>query len=161
MATIDEIEWFDQPEGASEDDLKRVEGEIGRTFPQDFRGFACKFSGSTPSSHTNFDFADRTGRFTGGVGTFLSMRRDSDMSLVGEAEALAGRIVKGFVPFAAGPGGDYLCFDYRESEIVPGVIYWHHGREGMDDQYSTVARSFGEFISLLYEPDIEAEEALD
>jgi cell wall assembly regulator SMI1 len=163
MATVDDMEWIENPEGAGEDDVRRVEKELGVEFPEDFRAFALRFSGGSPASHTDFDFADegRYGTFNGGVGTFLSMRKGASMALLAEAEALAGRLAKGLVPFAAGPGGDYLCFDYRGSAAAPGVVYWHHGREGLEDQYSLVARSFTELLSLLYEPDIDAEEALD
>jgi SMI1 / KNR4 family (SUKH-1) len=67
--------------------------------------------------------------------------------------------ILGVIPIAIGPGGDYVCLDFREAK--PTVGYWHHERSGQPDELTQVAGSFSEFTSLLYEPDLEAESALD
>lgn len=58
-----------------------------------------------------------------------------------------------YLPIVVGGGGDYLCFDYSESETNPRVVFWFHELDA-DEAIFPVAKSFTELLSML-KPDDE------
>jgi hypothetical protein len=93
----------------------------------------------------------------GSIGRFLSLD-PNDPLYVGTWTTMLN-LGEGIVPLVQAAGGDFVCIDSRGGS--PKVIYWHHERAGLADEMTELASSFDEFIRLLYEPDISAEEELD
>lgn len=55
------------------------------------------------------------------------------------------------IPFGDTGGGDFICFDYRQSDN-PSIILWCH--DNYDEKWnriSFVANNFDEFINMLHE----------
>jgi len=162
MIDMSRFDWFDEPVAVSEEVLDDLEKTLARKFPADYRWFAQRFACGAPENLTDFRFVDGNGvEFTGGVGTFLSPDPASEEAILRHLEVLVERGVVGLLPVADTGGGDYVCLDWRTESVSPPVVYWHHGRQGLGDEVSAVAGSFSEFIPMLFEPDLEAEEALD
>jgi hypothetical protein len=155
MPRADEFDWFLEPVATDEDSVHNVEQKLGVTFPADYRAFVLRYSEGSPASHTDFDFADGDGIFTAALDQFLGMRPESELYVPRWTAILNERIANGIVPFALAAGGDYLCFDFRASVARPTVIYFHHGREGLSNQYSHVADTFSDFLAMLTEPPHE------
>ena len=153
----DMLTWFEPPQPVDEAEVAAVERALGVVFPADYRSFLRRFQGGYPEQ-TDFPLNDPR-KSIAAVGVFLSVRpeRDTDYLLTAR-DMLQDRLPARVIPIAMGPEGDYVCLDYRAA--APAVVYWHHERSG-SDELTPIANSFGEFISLLYEPDIEAESALD
>ncbi len=59
---------------------------------------------------------------------------------------------KKLIPFGDTGGGDYICFDYRlHSQDNPPIVLWCH--DNCDENWnrvSFVAKSFEDFINMLY-----------
>jgi hypothetical protein len=55
---------------------------------------------------------------------------------------------KGLIPFSQDGGGNYLCFDYRNSKENPPIVFWHHAVEENEGIFY-LADSFEEFINNL------------
>lgn len=52
---------------------------------------------------------------------------------------------KRLIPFAPDGGGNYICFDYRNCQKNPPVVFWHHEIEENDGIFR-IANSFDEFL---------------
>jgi hypothetical protein len=71
------------------------------------------------------------------LGTLIRLRRYQDLP-------------ENILPFAAGGGGDYLCFSYPSPNEEPSVVYWFHEVPGPEGIYP-VASNFLELLDLLFE----------
>ncbi len=151
-----ELKWSNETERAEESVVRDLETHLGVTFPADYREFLKSHAGGRPKE-TDFRIRDSR-RPVVGIGTFLAVVPDADYSIVQVRDWLED-LPKAILPIAEGPGGDYVCLDYR-SGGVPTIVYWHHDRVGDTDEYTPVAATFAEFLELLFEPDIEGESRL-
>ncbi|MOA62389.1 SMI1 / KNR4 family protein [compost metagenome] len=74
------------------------------------------------------------------------------------------------IPFAFDPAGNLICFDYKEREENPVIVFWEHegapeksvlvNNEGMDEEQAEetarknifyIADSFTEFLKKLHD----------
>jgi cell wall assembly regulator SMI1 len=146
------LTWFDAPSPATDDDITAVENAIGNRFPGDYREFAKRYSGGSPNE-TDFEFPDdETGTFCASVGEFFTLTPEDDRSLLRRMERTEF-FPSGLVPLAGDGGGNYICFDFRSDSSSPPIVFWHHGRRGLDVEISFVAKSFSDFVKLLHKPD--------
>jgi hypothetical protein len=129
----------------------------GFKLPEMYKEIVGRYNGATVepeafkfhSMLTNDDLIGACGMFlTFGdhaqLQTESVLRKFSDESL---------ELTKGLVPFASPGNGDYLCFDYRRSD-VPEVVLWHH------EAYNTIspiASDFGTFLDSLFDDEIDNE----
>lgn len=58
----------------------------------------------------------------------------------------------GLIPFAPDGGGSYICFNYRNCNENPPIVFWHHGVEENEGIFH-LAGSFEEFINNLKSED--------
>lgn len=148
------LTWFFEPKPASNAHIAVVESAIGYRLPDDFREFSKSYSGGSPNE-TDFEFSDSDTRvFYASVGEFFTLSPEDDRNHVGKMQRTEF-FPSGLVPFAGDGGGNYICFDFRSDGIDPAVVFWHHERRGMDNEVSFVAKTFSDFVELLYEPDDE------
>ena len=123
---------------------------FGVKYPATYRQLIREFSGS----YGDVDF--RVDRPSPGfdycsVGLILSLLPCSSESVYGTLSTwpehdLSGRII----PFGVDGGGNYVCFDYRESEVPQIVLYFHElpGEDGI----MRVCDTFDEFLGRLRMP---------
>lgn len=63
-------------------------------------------------------------------GTLLSYDPDSSENIVKAYRTYAPTIPKKIVPFAFDPAGNLICFDYKNDENNPVVVFWEHENAG-------------------------------
>lgn len=152
------LTWFDPPQPVAEDLVAALERDLGVVFPEDYRLFLINYQGGVPNQ-TDFEIDDPRKRNVG-VGQFLGVARERHAEFItGALDILHGRLPARMIPIGIGGGGDFVLLDLRQEQ--PQIVYWHHEREGLKDQFTFVAPSFTDFLSMLHQPDIDAESKLD
>lgn len=90
-----------------------------------------------------------------GVGVFIPFVGNSDGAMtMDRVQRYTEGLTEGLVAFSSLGNGDLLCFDYRGNAKTgnPPIAVWHHeGRPGMEEEVSPVAKSFDEFLDMLFE----------
>ncbi len=152
MSIIRELEWFETPVTSSEEEVSKIETQLGVNFPDDYRQFLMVNGGGSPVE-TDFVIDEPRGPFDASVGIFLHAG-SGEYGIAPTLKNLESRRVSGLVPVAESGGGDFVCLDYREG-LTPSISYWHHGRYGLNDEVVAVSRTFAEFLNLLQEPTDE------
>lgn len=156
--TADHMTWLEPLNPVSDDAIARMETQLHISLPKDYRSFLQRYQGGVPAE-TDFALSDRRKKHVS-IGSFLSVDAERAADYIPRVrELLSDRLPLRVIPIAIGPGGDYVTMDFRSPS--PSVVYWHHERTGDPDEFTPIAPSFGGFLSLLYEPDIEAESKLD
>lgn len=144
-----DLQWKRAGAPLDEEDLRRLELELGVVFPSSYRECAKIFHGATPTPR-DFELTDqRHGRMGSCFSLLLEVAEGGDETVRQCLEWHAEDLLVGLIPFGADPGGDLMCFDYRSVIKEPPVIYWHHERVGLDS-VSFLADSFDGFIDLLH-----------
>jgi hypothetical protein len=160
VTRLRQLAWFEPVRGATEEEIRAAESNVGVRFPDDYREFLADADGGMP---VESDFAlNDPERRDAAVGTFLAVSGgdvsggDDIYRLPDAAKILSGRLPRGVVPIAIGPGGDFVALDYRAG-AEPTIVYWHHEREGSSDDITPVAATFSAFLEMLFAPDLENE----
>ncbi|MDV6034171.1 MAG: SMI1/KNR4 family protein [Phycisphaera sp. RhM] len=149
MENLRELAWFDPPTNVDESDIRDIESQLGIRFPEDYRHFLATSGGGSPIE-SDFLIAETRGPFNASVGVFFDVISD-EYGISSTLESLQSRKIEGLVPIAESGGGDFVCFDYRQG-TPPSLVYWHHGRRGLNDEVVFISRTFAAFLELLYEP---------
>jgi len=134
--------------------IDSAEKLFGVRYPDAYRTIIREYSGAfgdvdfrvdRPSS--GFDYCS-----IGLIHSLKPWNRNSVYSLLASwpEHDLSDRIV----PFAEDGGGNYLCFDYRQSD-VPQIVFYFHELSG-EDGIMKVCDTFEEFLDRLQLPDNHA-----
>ena len=154
--------WEDIEELATSGNISKVEHELGVNFPHLFIETVKKYNGGTPKNNI-FDTQESNERV---FSNLLSFNVDNSHSILSVWEDVKDRMPNGVIPFATDPGGNLICFDYR-NDNEPEVIFWNHEENfevdendnmnypDVDAEYKLhtmefVAPNFFEFLSILY-----------
>ena len=70
-----------------------------------------------------------------------------------EYRSIKTRLPRKVYPIGSDPFGNYICFNYRENESNPCIVFWDHEKASPKTAISYVCDSFSELISKLYEAD--------
>jgi cell wall assembly regulator SMI1 len=135
-----------EPRPATTAEIRAAEAVLGVRLPADFVAVASEHQGRTPSPSV-FRLEDGTESILNNLLHFEASSPTS--SIVRAWDDLQDILPAGVVPFAADPGGNYLCFDYRESDEQPPVVFWVHDDPSAPTQ--RVAASFTQLLALLYD----------
>lgn len=129
--------------------IEGAEALLGVRFPDSYRALLLEFNGSRGDAV--FPLLEK--EYGGSIGVWLSLLpwdRESVWSALStwEEHELPQRLI----PFGEDGGGNYVCFDYRHSD-VPSVVFWHHELDA-DEGIFPVAATFEKFLRMLraYEP---------
>jgi hypothetical protein len=89
---------------------------------------------------------------------FLCWKKDTmeDDYIIDRIESPPEFFPEGLIPFATDGGGNYVCFDYRNTKENPPIVFWHHEIEKNDGIFF-LNDSFEDFINNLKSED-ECEE---
>jgi len=94
----------------------------------------------------------RVGRGSDSVGPFLTLSPDlqwgSTYSALGIHEQFKSFLPEGVYPFAITPGGEYLCFDYRDTTGEPRIVFMT-----VEADLLPVAEDFTHFLRSLYDSE--------
>ena len=132
--------------------------------PEDYKMFLKKYNGVVPETRV-FDFHD----YEYVVEQFLCLlERPIEDPINGMYEIrvvmtqLDERLQDGFdedatgyqvVPIAALFAGNFLCLDYRTSDVPSIAIWFHEESEEYSPEMVKIADSFSEFLDMLYESE--------
>ena len=145
------LEWDDYKDPVDYNEIKKTESAIGINFPDDFIECVKIHHGADPTPQ-DFDFISN---FHGSLvetclGRMLSLK-DSENTLLDSYQNLTihNTLPVKVVPFAVDGGGDYICFDYRETKTNPSVVYWEHEAYPPEKAISYLAPTFTDFLKML------------
>lgn len=161
------MKWLYKKELKDGNSVKNVEEVFGVKFPLDYRNIVLQHNASSPSPNT-LDTIRQTGK---AFGELLNFNLDSEENIISIYEEMKNKIPENVYPIAMDPGGNFLCYDYREDYDNPKVVRWDHEQKFViegdkliipDHQEESeyyyldfVANSFAETISQLYGDTIE------
>lgn len=137
---------WDEPRLATPQEFEQLELQWGVTLPEEYKRVAAAHQGMTPEPGV-FD----VGRGTHVISVFLTVSGETgqdDYSAMGAFEVLKPHVPAGLYPFAETPGGEYVCFDYRESQLQPRVVLIT-----VEMDIHPIAGSFPEFLTALHSQD--------
>lgn len=153
------IEWVYEKEGAKEEDIQTVLSVIPYSLPKIFINLMRECDGGGPVI-SGFDFEDvHFGKSINDMGIFLSFDPTRVESLYNKFTKPPEFFPDAIVAFSVTGNGDFVCFDYRTDPKTdnPPVVYWCH--EAPEAQsVSFVAKSFDNFMDMLYEDEDEDED---
>jgi cell wall assembly regulator SMI1 len=135
---------WDEPHPVTSREIEQLEQRLGVTFPKTYKEIAAQYQGMTPLPNVF-----NVGRGTNAVNAFLTIIEDNKWrtySIMRAYEAVKPHVPKGVYPFAGTPGGEYLCFDYRESPEQPKVTL-----VTVEMDIYPVADSFTDFMASLHD----------
>lgn len=127
------------------DEVEKLEAAWGVRLPEEYRSTAHLRHGMAPEPNV-FDIGDGANVFNNLL-TLTSGRHESAYAISTTYELIKPYVPSGIYPFGTTPGGEYLCFDYRESSTgQPGVVL-----VTIEMEIYPVADSFREFLEGLHE----------
>jgi hypothetical protein len=141
------IQWepylWTEPHPVNSHVLDRIEQQWKVELPDLYRELVSAYQGMGPEPCA-FDVG--TGNDAFSVLLIVSADREKEAYSVGKAHrVLEPHVPAGIFPFALTPGGEYLCFDYRDSPAQPRVVLVTAGMSILP-----VADSFMSFMNGLY-----------
>ncbi|ENQ3104922.1 SMI1/KNR4 family protein, partial [Bacillus cereus] len=142
-----EITWLFTDKSVDEKTISKVEQSFGIKFPQDYKECVIKYNGGYPKPD-NFDFSDE-GEGEGGAVFNNLLSFTGDFSIEAIYEFSKESLQKGIIPFARDPFGNLICFDYRQSNNEPTVVFFDHEEQG-ENSIELICNTFTELLNKLY-----------
>lgn len=149
-----ELTWFERGDGATENQLKQVEGALGQSFPDDVRGFLSKYAGSSNPDESSFEVVDASGvRFGTGFGEVLRVTPDAGdiRGVLAAVRDLRDQLPPDVVPIIGTGGGDYVCVDFRNRQ-QSSLVYFAHERM-LPESLIALAPDLTSFLETLRVPE--------
>lgn len=162
---MSKIEWQFADKAVSEDYIKKIGDELGYKFPEDYISCVAINNGANVEPEL-FSVGKREKVF----GTLLSYDKENDEFIIAVYNSYKQSLPKEVVPFAFDPAGNLICFDYKDHEDNPIVVFWEHENawekgkliqeEGLTEEQAEerarenvfyVAATFTEFLDKLHD----------
>lgn len=99
-----------------------IEKEWEVKLPTPFIDLVTKHNSGVPEK-TAFDTKLSVGK---SFGELLNFNLDSNDNVLSEYKNIEDQLPPDVFPFAADPGGNYICFDYRINTKNPQIVFWNH-----------------------------------
>lgn len=132
------------PKGVAPGELRQLESQWGVALPEAYKRIVSKHQGMTPVPST-FNI----GRGQNTFSVLLTVTRDErwdEYSVRSTHESLSQYVPAGIHPFGLTPGGESLCFDYRQvSSAQPRVVL-----VTVEGEIHPIAESFEDFLAGLH-----------
>lgn len=140
----------------SDKEVMEVEKKLDVTFPDDYKFCVKENQGGLPSPNA----IDIPGWGETFFEYLLGYREDSEVYIIRAYNMIKDRLVDGIVPFAEEPAGNYFCFNFRENEDSPKIVYWDHeiAFNNPEKAIFYVCNTFTDLLNNLHE--MEDEEGL-
>ncbi|MGG3283315.1 SMI1/KNR4 family protein [Paenibacillus solani] len=159
------VEWRSWDEPVTKIEVENVGEKLGVKFPLDYIEVAMNYNGAHVSPEL-FQVEGTEKVF----GTLLTYDQEDDEHIIEVFNEYRDTLPKWIIPFAFDPSGNLLCFDYKEHEDNPIVVFWEHENaaeketlmqeEGLSEEQteerarekiSYVAATFTEFLDKLHD----------
>lgn len=138
----------------SEQDISKLEADVGCTLPADYKAFLLEFNGGRPRPNLFPVKSFENG--TASVHTLLGIDRESESSRIDwHLREYGDRIPSELLPIGYSDTNDILCIALS-GESVGNIYYWDSLNEvskGSYDNIHHVATSFKEFLESLFEDE--------
>jgi hypothetical protein len=138
---------WQEPLVATSRDIARLEQAWGVVLPEGYKQVIATHQGMVPTPSTF-----RVDRGSDSVGPLLTISSDpqwgSTYSALSIHEQFKSFLPEGVYPFAATPGGEYLCFDYRDATGEPRIVLMT-----VEASLLPVAADFIHFLRGLYDSE--------
>ena len=144
------MEILNSKSAISKDEIKKFEQIIEYKLPEDYTQFLLKYNGGIPKK-TDFDYEGIDGEESSVVQLFLSLGDQHSENIKQDYNYYLGegRILEGIVPIAYDPFGNLICLSLVE-ETYNQIWFWDHELEEEEDNLFFVAKTFNDFIKILY-----------
>lgn len=142
------IIWKYVNEQLTNQEISQVEDQLNIKFPKDYLEVVINNDGGYPSPN---DFILNHSLET--FNNLISFKTTDSSNIIETIEAVSDRLIEGVIPFGEDPGGNLICFDYRNN-TMPTVVFWDHeiaGGGSLDKAISFVCENFTEFMDMLHE----------
>ncbi|NPC92046.1 SMI1/KNR4 family protein [Bacillus sp. WMMC1349] len=158
------IKWRTWDEPVTKEEVENVGEKLGVKFPLDYIEVAMNYNGGHVS-HKLFQVEGKEKVF----GTLLTYDNEGDEYILDIFNDYKDTLPKKIVPFAFDPSGNLICFDYKDHEDQPIIVFWEHENawekevlireEGLTEEQAedrarenicSVAATFTEFLALLH-----------
>jgi len=123
-----DLMWPFPHETVSEEVIAIFEESIGVKFPKDYISCAIVNHGSAV-----LPYVFEVGGIKRVFGTLLSYDKQSNDSIEKVYNDYKNTLPKQLIPFAFDPAGNLICFDYKDHEKDPIVVFWEHENAGDKD----------------------------
>ncbi|CAH1225046.1 hypothetical protein PAECIP111890_05732 [Paenibacillus sp. JJ-223] len=115
------VEWQFADKEVSREEIDAVSKKIGYRFPLDYILCSMVNHGANVEPEV-FDVGHKQKVF----GSLLSFDESSPDNFLKVYENYKETLPTGVIPFAFDPAGNLICFDYKESEDMPKIVFWEH-----------------------------------
>ncbi|MDM4772897.1 SMI1/KNR4 family protein [Solimonas sp. SE-A11] len=148
-----DLNWFEPGSPLEVNEIEAAEEGFGVKLPRDYVEFVLVNSGGSNPDESVFEYLDQGKKRVGNFGVLLSLSAEDEFSVFATLENLSGQLPDKVIPVVGSGSGDYVCLDFRGSDL-PGVVYFLHERSG-DFALVPLASSFSAFLDRLQEPEDE------
>ncbi|MFF2484319.1 SMI1/KNR4 family protein [Paenibacillus sp. NPDC058071] len=159
------MKWRSADEQVTLEEVEIVAEQLGVKFPFDYIECVMENNGAHVSPEL-FEVEGKEKAF----GTLITFDKDDDEFIANVFNDYNDTLPEKVIPFAFDPGGNLICFDYKENEEKPVIVFWNHegaaekallvNSEGMTKEQAEktarrnvfyVADSFTAFLNKLYD----------
>jgi hypothetical protein len=133
-----------EPHPVPPEEFEKLERQWGVRLPEEYKRIASACQGMTPEPS-----AFNVGNGNDVFNALLPLIGDEEARVCAVHEAyrtLEPHLPAGIYPFANTPGGEFICFDYRDSPREPKVVH-----VSVELSITPVADSFRAFLEGLYD----------
>ncbi len=146
------INWLSRKPPTDTSLVKKLEHSLGVSFPKKYVEIVSKF----PMGHPDKMCFDMPGRQEAVFSRLLEIPLDNNGGIYSDYNFISRNLESSrIIPFAEDPFGNFICFDYHDTNSNPSVVFWDHeaDSDAGEESLKFVANSFDEFLDMLYEPD--------
>ncbi|MDC2866677.1 SMI1/KNR4 family protein [Bacillus sp. BP-3] len=116
-----DLKWEFADSRIEESEIKNFGAKLGIEFPDEY--IECvKINGGAIVSPSEFDVQGKERMF----GCLYSFDKNSSENIYDAYDARKETLPEGVIPFANDPAGNLICFDYKNHEEDPIVVFWEH-----------------------------------
>lgn len=116
-----DLEWEYADAEVSKARVKEIGAQLGFYLPQDY--IECvKVNGGASVLPEEFNVEDVERCF----GSLFSFDEKSSQYIVKKYELYNSSLPRDILPIAIDPAGNLLCFDYKDQQEKPVVVFWEH-----------------------------------
>jgi len=116
------MKWLHKRNLEDVNSIKKVEKTFGVKFPSDYINIILAYNAAMPDPNT-IDTSRQTGK---AFGELLSFNLDAEENIMILYQELKNKIPEKVFPLAMDPGGNFLCYDFRDDDAHPKVVRWDH-----------------------------------
>ncbi|MGH1325927.1 SMI1/KNR4 family protein [Bacillus pretiosus] len=116
-----DLEWEYADAEVSETKIKEIGLQLGFQLPQDYID-CVKINGGASVLPEEFNVGNVERCF----GSLFSFDEESSEYIVKKYEIYKLTLPQNVFPIAIDPAGNLICFDYKEHEENPIVVFWEH-----------------------------------